>query len=346
MVDGSDFNAAKGRVLQGCAAKGCGFCGLGDAPKGEEYGKNWSNAAIGENLLEEIRLSYDFSTALAAIRAEALSSSVLPLWRSIDELDYGITYWEMVNGKRRAGLAPRSELYERMFLNLSISLGHIAATEEFDHYLSNIESNAATWSEREKGQWKKKLTEYRTEQYVLQDTIKGECIRGIINPALWWTEGKADNLIVDVLPFSDFSFAFHYPSEENFSQSFMERSVAALRNLDEKEGKDGVLDFRDPLQVKKFIQFAEELQDYVQRRGIIQAEMVDKAFRWFQYFVSRCKFSPEEELILKFKMNKRGNKDIVKALEEKGLTPYKENYISTVYTKRVLNAIAAQAQEC
>ena len=36
----------------------------------------------------------------------------------------------------------------------------------------------------------------------------------------------------------------------------------------------------------------------------------------------------------------------MKALEERGLTPYKENYISTVYTKRVLNAIAAQAQEC
>lgn len=123
----------------------------------------------------------------------------------------------MSNGKRRAGLAPRSELYERLFLNLSISLGHIVATDEFDTYLSNIESNAATWSEREKGQWKKKLTEYRTEQYVLQDTIKGECIRGVINPALWWSEDKDENLIIDILPFSDFSFAFRYPQEENFS---------------------------------------------------------------------------------------------------------------------------------
>lgn len=34
------------------------------------------------------------------------------------------------------------------------------------------------------------------------------------------------------------------------------------------------------------------------------------------------------------------------ALSERGLTPYKENYISTVYTKRVIGAIAAQAQEC
>ena len=343
VVDQTDFNAAKGRLLQVRAANDCG---LGDAPKGVQQEKNQFNAAIDEELLEEIRLSYDFSTALSAIYAESLSSSVLPLWRSIDELDYGITFWEMSNGKRRTGLAPRSELYERLFLNLSINLGHIAATGEFDTYLSNIESNAATWSEREKGQWKKKLTEYRTEQYVLQDTIKGECIRGVINPALWWSEDKDENLIIDILPFSDFSFAFRYPQEENFSQEFMTRSVMALRNLDEKEGKEGVLDFRDPVQVKRFIQFAEELQDYVQKKGIIHAEMVDKALRWFQYFVNRCNLTPEEELILKFKIAKKGNKDIMKALEERGLTPYKENYISTVYTKRVLNAIAAQAQEC
>lgn len=343
VVDSTDFNAVKGRLLQARAANDCG---LGDAPKGVQQEKNQFNATIDEELLEEIRLSYDFSTALSAIYAESLSSSVLPLWRSIDELDYGITFWEMSNGKRRAGLAPRSELYERLFLNLSISLGHIAATDEFDTYLSNIESNAATWSEREKGQWKKKLTEYRTEQYVLQDTIKGECIRGVINPALWWSEDKDENLIIDILPFSDFSFAFRYPQEENFSQEFMTRSVMALRNLDEKEGKEGVLDFRDPVQVKRFIQFAEELQDYVQKKGIIHAEMVDKALRWFQYFVNRCNLTPEEELILKFKIAKKGNKDIMKALEERGLTPYKENYISTVYTKRVLNAIAAQAQEC
>lgn len=342
-VDSTDFNAVKGRLLQARAANDCG---LGDAPKGVQQEKNQFNAAIDEELLEEIRLSYDFSTALSAIYAESLSSSVLPLWRSIDELDYGITFWEMNNGKRRAGLAPRSELYERLFLNLSISLGHIAATGEFDTYLSNIESNAAAWSEREKGQWKKKLTEYRTEQYVLQDTIKGECIRGVINPALWWSEDKDENLIIDILPFSDFSFAFRYPQEENFSQEFMTKSVMALRNLDEKEGKEGVLDFRDPVQVKKFIQFAEELQDYVQKKGIIHAEMVDKALHWFQYFVNRCNLTPEEELILKFKIAKKGNKDIMKALEERGLTPYKENYISTVYTKRVLNAIAAQAQEC
>lgn len=126
----------------------------------------------------------------------------------------------------------------------------------------------------------------------------------------------------------------------------MGHAVTALRNLDEKEGKEGVLDFRDPVQVKRFIQFAEELQDYVQKKGIIHAEMVDKALRWFQYFVNRCNLTPEEELILKFKIAKKGNKDIMKALEERGLTPYKENYISTVYTKRVLNAIAAQAQEC
>lgn len=343
LVDQAELNAAKGRYLQARAAIDCSS---GNAPKGVKYKGLQANAAIDEAFLTEIRNSYDFTTALAAIHTETLSSSVLPLWRSIDELDYGITYWEMVNGKRRQGLAPRSELYERLFLNLSISLGHIADTEEFDLYLSNIESNAATWSEREKGQWKKKLTEYRTEQYVLQDTIKGECIRGIINPALWWTEGKTDNLIVDILPFSDFTFAFRYPNESNFTQDFMERSVAALRNLDEKEGKDRVLDFRDPLQVKRFIQFADELQDYVQKKGVIQAEMVDKAFHWFQYFISRCNFSPEEELILKFKMAKKGNKDIMRALEERGLTPYKENYISTVYSKRVLNAIAAQAQEC
>lgn len=343
VVDSTDFNAAKGRLLQVRAANDCD---LGDAPKGVQQEKNQFNAAIDEELLEEIRLSYDFSTTLSAIYAESLSSSVLPLWRSIDELDYGITFWEMSNGKRRVGLAPRSELYERLFLNLSISLGHIAATSEFDTYLSNIESNAATWSEREKGQWKKKLTEYRTEQYVLQDTIKGECIRGVINPALWWSEDKDENLIIDILPFSDFSFAFRYPQEENFSQEFMTRSVMALRNLDEKEGKEGVLDFRDPVQVKRFIQFVEELQDYVQKKGIIHAEMVDKALRWFQYFVNRCNLTPEEELILKFKIAKKGNKDIMKALEERGLTPYKENYISTVYTKRVLNAIAAQAQEC
>lgn len=343
VVDSTDFNAVKGRLLQARAANDCG---LGDAPKGVQQEKNQFNAAIDEELLEEIRLSYDFSTALTAIYAESLSSSVLPLWRSIDELDYGITFWEMNNGKRRAGLAPRSELYERLFLNLSISLGHIATTGEFDTYLSNIESNAATWSEREKGQWKKKLAKYRTEQYVLQDTIKGECIRGVINPALWWSEDKDENLIIDILPFSDFSFAFRYPQEENFSQEFMARSVMALRNLDEKEGKEGVLDFRDPVQVKRFIQFAEELQDYVQKKGIIHAEMADKALRWFQYFVNRCNLTPEEELILKFKIAKKGNKDIMKALEEKGLTPYKENYISTVYTKRVLNAIAAQAQEC
>lgn len=152
VVDSTDFNAVKGHLLQARAANDCG---LGDAPKGVQQEKNQFNAAIDEELLEEIRLSYDFSTALSAIYAESLSSSVLPLWRSIDELDYGITFWEMSNGKRRMGLAPRSELYERLFLNLSISLGHIAATGEFDTYLSNIESNAATWSEREKGSGRK-----------------------------------------------------------------------------------------------------------------------------------------------------------------------------------------------
>lgn len=101
MVDDSELNAVKGRLVQARAAKGCKDCGSGDAPKGEGFKGLRSSAAIDEELMEEIRSSYDFSTALAAIQGETLSSSVLPLWRSIDELDYGITYWEMSNGKRR-----------------------------------------------------------------------------------------------------------------------------------------------------------------------------------------------------------------------------------------------------
>lgn len=352
-VDGSEVNAAKGKMIQACAAKGC----KGDnqelqsrdsfnAPKGMEFEGVQGDSTLLETILTSSSVNEHFLEEIQVMRKENLSSSVLSLWHQIDELDYAITYWEMINGKRREGLPPRSELYERLYLNLSLDLNHLARIAEFDQYLSSLESNALLWSERDKSCAKKRLTELRTEQYVLQDTIKGECIRGIINPAQWWTEGKGDNVIEDILPFSSSDFAFRYPTEDWFTPSSMARCVAALRNMDEKEGKENVIDFRDPLCIKRFIQYALELQDYTEKKGEICAEMVVKALKWFQYFVDRCHFSPEEELILQFKMQKKSNKDIMAALSERGLTPYKENYISTVYTKRVIGAIAAQAQEC
>ena len=306
--------------------------------------------SLGEGLNSNGTLTEDLIAAGAEIIEDVwqreewhpLSNNWFSLWQQIDEQEFMIQTWEAKHGKRRADLPIREEL----FLRLAQSLVWQKVDKSLADYVAELEAISAAWDPYVFLKKKRGLVGLRTEQYSLLDSIQGEPVQHHLNMGTYWTDESYEG-INGFLPFMDTTLMIGNIGDIHFGGTFNELCVSALQKVDEAENAMDMrqahyIDLRDPETVRQLILHRFDLVDQLERVGECKGEILKTLLKYLDYYIEQCKFSDDLLFILKLKMNKISNKDIVEKVEGKFGLIYKENYISTIFTKRIVEAIVEQ----
>lgn len=271
----------------------------------------------------------------------SLTDSWFTLWSQIDMTEFMVQTWELAHGKRRIDLPIREELHIRLacylvWRNRKISL------QEFEEELRN---QALSWEGYHYLKKKRALVQLRTQQYSLLDCLQGETLMRHFNSGSYWQE--EEHGLREFYPFSSPEFLIDGAEEKHFTPQFHEKCVKALSFLDRLEENPKLrdpysIDFREADSVRQMILMYPDLKEAATRMSDVQGVVLQNLIRYLSYYISQCNFDPELEVILRAKMHKVSNKDIVTHLKEEFNLDYKENYISTIFTKRIVEAIVEQ----
>ena len=263
-----------------------------------------------------------------------LAADWVYLWRRIDRIEYMVQTWEAAMGRRRADLPIRYELELRIDLLRLLNLSGDSREE--------LRAEALDWDAYTFLRYKRLLVSLRKEQYILLDGTKGETIQSGSNLSHYWKEEEG---LSDFLPFCNEMFLFDSIKEEYFNPEFQAEVVEALKCMDSCDANNEIMiDFRSPKAVREMIAYREELIESIPTRSIADRESLISLIRYFDYYLKKADLAPELNLIMQRKIEKVRNKEIKEEVKEKFGLDYQENYISTIYTKRVINAINKQAE--
>ena len=271
----------------------------------------------------------------------SLTDSWFNLWSQIDMTEFMVQTWELAHGKRRIDLPIRDELH--------IRLACLLAWKDRDISLADFESELQVQSQSWEGylylKKKRALVQMRTQQYSLLDCLQGETLLRHFNSGSYWQE--EEHGLREFYPFSLPEFLIDGATPEHFTPQFHEKCVKALSFLDRLEENPKLrdpysIDFREADSVRQMILMYPDLKEAATRMSDVQGAVLQNLIRYLSYYISQCNFDPELEVILRAKMHKVSNKDIVTRLKEEFNLDYKENYISTIFTKRIVEAIVEQ----
>lgn len=263
-----------------------------------------------------------------------LAADWVHLWRRIDRIEYMVQTWEAAMGKRRADLPIRYELELRIDLLRLLNQSGDSREE--------LRAEALNWDAYTFLRHKRLLVSLRKEQYILLDGTKGETIQSGGNLSYYWKEEEG---LSDFLPFCNEVFLFDSIQEEYFNPEFQAKVIEALKCMDSYDANNEIMiDFRSPKAVREMIVYREELVESIPARSIADRESLISLVRYFDYYLKKADLAPELNLIMQRKIEKVRNKDIMEEVKEKFGLEYQESYISTIYTKRVINAINKQAE--
>lgn len=252
--------------------------------------------------------------------------------------------YEQNCGKRREDLPIRPELFER----LAQSLVWQRVEKSLDQYVEELRAIALSWEPYVYLKKKRSLVSLRTEQYTLLDSIQGEPIQYHPNSGVFWTDADYEG-INGFLPFMDKGLMIEEVDEIHFGGTYNELCVEALSKVDAADcdldlRQEHYIDLRNPDVIRALILNRLDLEDYLERVGDCKGAILKDLLKYLDYYIEHCKFSEDLEYILNLKMNKYSNKDIVEKVELKYGMIYKENYISTIFTKRIIEAIVEQVE--
>lgn len=268
------------------------------------------------------------------------------LWNSIDTTEFMIQNWELQHGKRRADLPIREDLHFRLACSLlwRFSEGETAVlSTSLEQFEQELIQGIQEWSGYDYLKKKRTLVQLRTQQYVLLDGLRGEVLSQKVPTAIYWEDGHKG--LEGFLPFQDVALCIPEVQEDCFSPAFYKKCVEALRAVDLSSGtskSNRVIDLRDPEVMRQVLMLGPELNEVAARGSDLEVPVVRALLRYVDYYIQMCEFDPELLIILKGKMTKKSNKEIADQVQaELGIT-YKENYISTIFTKRIIAALVEQ----
>lgn len=253
----------------------------------------------------------------------------LDLWRRIDKTEFMVQSYEQLRGRRRPDLPIRDELYSRI------------AVWGFD--IEELREEANDWDSTLFLFHKRRLVQLRRDQYVLLDALKGETIRKRSTPFYWSTKKG-----VVIYPFADPDLIIRDVDDECFETRLQEKIVEGLKRMDrfdEKEEFEAAIDFREPTVIREILKQWEDLEGYAAEEGIEDRELFQTLILYFEYYLERADFSEDLIYILNEKRRGARNKEVKQGLKERFNLDYGENYISTIYTKRVIQAIINEVEQ-
>lgn len=277
------------------------------------------------------------------------------LWKRIDETEFKIQVYELVHGKRRPDLPIREELYHR--IAFSIVFDHAATT--LQSKVQELEQEAEQWDGKTYLKERRRLVDLRTQQYALLDVIKDDPIQQHINPGHYY--GTPDYGIGEIYPFIDERLLISEVTERCFSREFQDICINALKRCDAydqsnakstdqsdytysaaKANNNHDIDLRDMDILRPLLLSMPQLKGVFESAEITQRELFFKIKSFLDYYIKKCDFSEELLFIFKNKINGASNKQIADGLREHFNLSYQENYISTIFTKRILASLKEQ----
>lgn len=277
------------------------------------------------------RVVFDRAKALKAA-PDSLKPQLTSLFRQIDETEFGLNQWELMNGRRVK--PPRPALVKNLDLKTQQA----------------IQAQAATWSHYWYLKMKHKLVELRRSQYALSDAFKAPRLRPSINHTFGFVKSEAP---LTVFPLGTPSQCPHIwrPLEE-LTPQWVEEISALTQSL--------ISDFwwgqRKKAQNRNDLETWINLGDLTHLSAIFTAlddlalsdDFEDPSWRELvdalKFYVRETPLSAPQALIVDLKLRHYHNVDIAAAVNKRFGTSYTPNYISTIWNTKILARIAETIQ--
>ena len=338
---------------------GKGEDGLNSQQRGDCILKEWDTTSTArhetslEALLEEpsfnendIRSSSDPPSKVPHIKLNReLIRSTAPsnylklfedLWRRIDEIDLIIESYELQNGLRTKEIRP--ELLNRID----------------DATLMAAEARAGSISQATYLKLRHQLVEMRREQYILKDgysSPRKKTTLSIFSPS----EILDFNSTILVLPLglksqTPTSFreqVWTWPIQPNLTKDLKGLSSYIWKKnseVEKKSERNFYFDFRNPEHLyNAFVQYF-NLEDAAASSKLFNPESSLPAFfETLKFYAEAADLNSIQRRIFELKLQHKTNAEIQTEINSTFKTSYNENYISTIWKKKILEAIAQVA---
>ena len=256
------------------------------------------------------------------------------LWREIDETELLLNFYELDHNRRKK--PPRAQLLNRF-----------SASD-----IDSISLHAKSLSSYNYLKLKHKLVELRREQYTLKDEYKPILIS---NPTFSYKEEEAGTFGEEIfvlpvgIPQNGIAIYDKIFNEERFPipDDFSEEDLIVLSRIlwrsapSKNSSKPNFFDFENPDHLYRLFGMWDFLQEEVETAPL--TSNLKLFLRAASVYRTLANLDPVLEDILNLKLSKKTNQDIADIINSKYHKNYQANYISTLYCKKCLGAIAKTA---
>ena len=252
------------------------------------------------------------------------------LFAQIDYIELVINYYDLLHGKRTT--QPRESLLKNF------------SEEE----RQKCEEKAAELNQRQYLKMRHRLVELRTEQYTYRDSVYNTILPHIDTHIEIETPLRFDSDI-EVRPFGlhdNSKWAkkvFRLPPDPFL---FDEKDLQRVSDIIWKKNNDNQLyfDFCDPEHVlilyKNYALFETEMENDPDHINSSSAAV----FRTLKFYEQNARLNELQHELLQMKIHGASNTNIATTLNQKYGTSYNDNYISTIYRKKIIPTIADSAR--
>lgn len=269
------------------------------------------------------RQVFDREEALAKTEGQ-LRDDFLALFSQIDETEYLIGIYELEIGKRNKPI--RAELINRLGADACARLADKAKTLNRRAYLFK----------------KHELVELRSQQYVLAESYMENSINS--RDCRWYTSAPIQRFDSDI-PVYPLGFKYagrnlvFKDENELRAELYTEEQLKEVSNLvnKEKKYKGFYFDFENADHVYELLMNLEDIYYGLNDQDVESNEkqLVDT----IDYYIGFSDLTDLQIDILRMKIEKKKNQEIVEFVNQKYDTNYTANYISTIFRQKIIRQI-------
>ena len=269
-----------------------------------------------------------FSRSDVLAQCPAYLENVLnDLFRRIDTLELQINYYDLAHEKRKN--PPRKELLQLF-------------TEE---EASQLRDKAIKWTQRKYLQQRHLLVELRREQYTYKDFCT-PTIQHHTTPRSWFDASLNLDSEITILPNGLYSQSnpLFAPTSHLCANHLNEDLCAAAISFNAPPQSPLYINFCDPEHIYALITQYDELSTAAEKLiALNQDTLIPALQQTLEYYISEAQLSDSQQKILQLKRANYKNSDIAAIVNKQFHKTYTPNYISTIYRKKILPAIADAA---
>ena len=269
-----------------------------------------------------------FSRSDVLAQCPAYLENVLnDLFRRIDTLELQINYYDLAHDKRKN--PPREELLQRFS----------------DEERIQLRDRAQQWTQRKYLQQRHLLVELRREQYTYKDFCT-PTIQHHTTPRSWFDASLNLDSEITILPNGLYSQSnpLFAPTSHLCANHLNEDLCAAAISFNAPSQSPLYINFCDPEHIYALITQYDELSTAAEKLiALNQDTLIPALQQTLEYYISEAQLSDSQQKILQLKRANYKNSDIAAIVNKQFHKTYTPNYISTIYRKKILPAIADAA---